>query len=264
MVNTSCMTTASGRAAIRMRTWPAPRIIFAARLQQQGIGRGDRIILWSENRPAWVAAFWGCVLRGVAVAPIDEHHSIEFLERVERITTPKAIVVGDEMKLPPRADGTPVASFRSRLDHGGRACRRSSGLPRRHGRDPLHVGLAMAASQVGVVITHRNILANIVPVEGEVMKYVKYARPFSPIRFLNLPPLSHMFGQAMAIFIPPMLSGTVIFQRSQASTRDHPADHVAAHLRAGIGTEDPGRAEGVCQRCGPGRPWSRRPPANRR
>ncbi len=44
---------------------------FAARLQQHGIGRGDRIILWSENRPAWVAAFWGCVLRGVA--PVSAH-----------------------------------------------------------------------------------------------------------------------------------------------------------------------------------------------
>src|SRR5574339_9894 len=64
---------------------------FAARLQAHGIGRGDRVILWSENRPACVSSFWGCVLRGVAVAPIDERHSVEFLERVESIVAPKAI-----------------------------------------------------------------------------------------------------------------------------------------------------------------------------
>src|SRR5262249_10236219 len=69
------------------------------------------------------------------------------------------------------------------------------------------------AEPKGVIITHRNILANIVPVEGEVNKYRKYARPFSPIRFLNLLPLSHMFGQAMATFIPPMLPGVVVFMR---------------------------------------------------
>jgi long-chain acyl-CoA synthetase len=46
-----------------------------------------------------------------------------------------------------------------------------------------------------------------------VRKYKKYGRPFRPIRFLNLLPLSHMFGQAMATFVPPMLSGTVIFMR---------------------------------------------------
>ena len=69
------------------------------------------------------------------------------------------------------------------------------------------------AEPKGVVITHRNVLANIVPVEGEVVKYRRYAKPFSPIRFLNLLPLSHMFGQAMATFIPPMLTGIVVFMR---------------------------------------------------
>ena len=44
-------------------------------------------------------------------------------------------------------------------------------------------------------------------------KYRKYGRPFFPIRFLNLLPLSHMFGQAMATFVPPMLQGTVVFMR---------------------------------------------------
>src|ERR1700683_3735364 len=69
------------------------------------------------------------------------------------------------------------------------------------------------AEPKGVIITHRNILANIVPVESEVKKYLRYARPFAPIRFLNLLPLSHMFGQAMATFIPPMLPGVVVFMR---------------------------------------------------
>jgi long-chain acyl-CoA synthetase len=46
-----------------------------------------------------------------------------------------------------------------------------------------------------------------------VVGYRKYGRPFFPIRFLNLLPLSHMFGQAMATFIPPMLPGIVILMR---------------------------------------------------
>src|SRR5439155_26388034 len=69
------------------------------------------------------------------------------------------------------------------------------------------------ADPKGVIITHRNVLANIVPVEREVVKYRKWAKPFAPIRFLNLLPLSHMFGQAMATFIPPMLPGLVVFMR---------------------------------------------------
>ncbi|MGH9346306.1 MAG: AMP-binding protein, partial [Vicinamibacterales bacterium] len=58
------------------------------------------------------------------------------------------------------------------------------------------------------------VLANIVPVEREVAKYRPYAWPFLPLRFLNLLPLSHLFGQSLAASIPPMVRGTVIFTRS--------------------------------------------------
>jgi long-chain acyl-CoA synthetase len=52
-----------------------------------------------------------------------------------------------------------------------------------------------------------------VPIEKEVAKYRNWGRPFFPLRFLNLLPLSHMFGQAMATFVPPMLPGVVVFMR---------------------------------------------------
>lgn len=187
---------------------------FAAKLQAAGIGRGDRIILWSENRPAWVAAFWGCVLRGVAVAPIDEHHSTEFLDRVLRITQAKVIAVGDEVKLP-ALDGGPAVWRLSELDWKSVDAQFEEAPAQPDDIAEILFTSGATAEPKGVVITHRNILANVVPVEREVLKYRKYARPFSPIRFLNLLPLSHMFGQAMAMFIPPMISGTVVFQRSQ-------------------------------------------------
>ena len=63
----------------------------------------------------------------------------------------------------------------------------------------------------GVVITHGNVLANIEPVEREIQKYLRYERIFHPLRFLNLLPLSHVFGQMLGIFIPPLLAGTVVF-----------------------------------------------------
>jgi len=187
---------------------------FAARLQAAGIGPGDRVVLWSENRPAWVAAFWGCVLRGVAVAPIDEHHSTDFLERVETITQPKALLLGDEVRVAPRERAWPVWRL-SELDWTSEGTRFDEVENGPEATAEILFTSGATSAPKGVVITHRNILANIVPVEREVLKYIKYTKPFSPIRFLNLLPLSHMFGQAMALFIPPMINGTVVFQRSQ-------------------------------------------------
>ena len=39
---------------------------FAALLAQRGIGPGDRVLLWAENSAEWIAAFYGCMLRGRA------------------------------------------------------------------------------------------------------------------------------------------------------------------------------------------------------
>ena len=86
------------------------------------------------------------------------------------------------------------------------------------------------------------MLANIVPVEREVLKYRKWGKPFFPLRFLNLLPLSHMFGQAMATFIPPMLPGVVVFMRGYNPVRHRRADQVAPDLGAGVGAEDSRRA----------------------
>ena len=70
-----------------------------------------------------------------------------------------------------------------------------------------------------MVITHRNLVANLEPVAGEIAKYRKYAGPFLPLRILNLLPLSHLFGQSLALLhLPPLIpaSGRVHFRTTSA------------------------------------------------
>ena len=73
---------------------------FAAKLYAQGIGKGDKVMFWSENRPEWVAAFWGCVVASVIVVPIDYRASADFLQRVQGKVSARAILIGDEVRLP--------------------------------------------------------------------------------------------------------------------------------------------------------------------
>ena len=55
---------------------------FAEWLQGQGIAAGEKIVIWSENRPEWIAAFWGCLLAQVVVVPVDYRASEDLLRRV--------------------------------------------------------------------------------------------------------------------------------------------------------------------------------------
>jgi len=180
---------------------------FAARLHEAGIAKDEKVILYGENRPEWIIALWGCLLAGVVAVPIDYRSAPEFVQRIDGIVQARAILAGDEVTLP---ENPKIWKLASLTDGQGDAD--AASITKDQLAEILFTSGATAEPK-GVLITHRNILANIVPVEGEVNKYKRYAKPFHPIRFLNLLPLSHMFGQAMATFIPPMLPGVVIFMR---------------------------------------------------
>ncbi len=212
---------------------------FGARLHDIGLAQGDKAVFWCENRPEWIVAFWGCVLEGIVVVPIDYRASPDFLTRVARIVAARLVLVGQDV--PAASVGGPFVVWKlHELDWdapagvgAGLHPSTRSGWPEPvEGRaGPAKVSKddvaeiiftsGATADPKGVIITHRNVLANIVPVEREVLKYRRWGRPFFPLRFLNLLPLSHMFGQAMATFIPPMLPGTVVFMRGY-----NPADIV--------------------------------------
>jgi len=210
----------------------------AARLRAKGITKGQSVAIWSENRAEWIIALWGCLLEGVVLVPIDYRASAEFLLRVAGIVDARAILVGDAVDRDSLSDARPIwhlSELRGKDDFRLKAEATESHKASEATAELVSPKPSQEASEAkaddvaeiiftsgataepkGVIITHRNILANIVPIEREVAKYKKWAKPFQPIRFLNLLPLSHMFGQAMATFVPPMLPGVVVFTRSYA------------------------------------------------
>src|SRR5205085_9942157 len=55
---------------------------LAVRLRLAGVGKGDKVVLWSENRTEWIAAFWACLLVGAIVVPVDYRTSSKFVLRI--------------------------------------------------------------------------------------------------------------------------------------------------------------------------------------
>src|SRR3954467_9336056 len=74
---------------------------FAARLAAAGLVKGDTVLFWSENRPEWIAALWGCLLQGVVAVPIDFRSSEDYLRRVARIVRARILLTGDDVHFVP-------------------------------------------------------------------------------------------------------------------------------------------------------------------
>jgi len=70
---------------------------FAARLADAGVRKGDAVVFWSENRPEWIVAFWGCLLSGIVVVPIDYRSSPEFLARISRKVAARLVLIGEDV-----------------------------------------------------------------------------------------------------------------------------------------------------------------------
>ncbi len=213
---------------------------FARRLSAAGLGKDDKVVFWGENRPEWVVCYWGCLISGIVVVPIDYRSSADFVEKVRRLVDARIVLAGDDVPMGGAASTTPGVEWWHFADIDWRADGPMPAVPASRD-DVVQIIFTSGATAEpkGVVIRHRNVLANIVPVEREIAKYRGYARPFHPIRFLNLLPLSHMFGQSMATNIPPMVRGTVIFTRSFNPHDLLRSDSRTARVGAGVRAEDP-------------------------
>ena len=184
---------------------------FARELEARAIGKGDAVVLWGDGSAEWTAAFLGCILRGVVAVPIDAISTAEFATRVAQDIHAKLIVAS--AKIGGSAGPAPVLLLEML---SATIAPRS---PEPYPSPPIARGDALemiftsgtTAEPRGVVISHGNVLANIEPLETEIRKYLRWERFFHPLRFLNLLPLSHIFGQMMGLFIPPLLGATVIY-----------------------------------------------------
>src|SRR5712692_822792 len=199
-------------------------------LKQRSIRTGDRVLLWGPNSAEWMAAFWGCLLRGAVAVPMDDGATPGFAARVARETSARLIFASEgkpvldpaipTLNLEDLAD-TPSDPYVVVASHHDP---RQAPLPiyQSLADEPItrnHIAQILFTSGTtaeprGVVLTHGNFLANLEPLERGIDPYRKYERLFHPLRFVSLVPLSHVFGQFMTLFVPPLLGATVVFEPS--------------------------------------------------
>jgi long-chain acyl-CoA synthetase len=191
---------------------------FARELEARGIAKGDAVLLWAENSAEWAVVFWGCLLRGAVVVPIDRVSTRDFSSRVTHQMKAKLVVYSEGAQ----ANGLDIPSLAVESIPAAIARHSDSSYasPQISRQDILEIVFTSGttAEPRGVVITHGNVLANIEPLEREIKKYLRYERIFHPLRFLNLLPLSHIFGQMLALFIAPILGANTIFRESLKPT----------------------------------------------
>jgi long-chain acyl-CoA synthetase len=221
------------RRGYRREIWTYAQLTEAATtcahlLSERGVRTGDRVILWAPNSFEWMAAFWGCLLRGAVAVPLDDGATVEFASRVARETQAKAVFAarGKPEILLRAGDAdsgntssiclddltrTENSSWRAKISDFAQLA--DEPITRNHIAEILFTS-GTTAEPRGVVLTHGNFLANLEPLARGIDPYRKYEKWMHPLRFVSLVPLSHVFGQVMALFVPPLLGATTVLELS--------------------------------------------------
>ena len=184
---------------------------LARELEKLGVSKGDRVIVKAENGPWWIAIFFGTLLRGAILVPLDEGSTDDFLQRVQIQVDARLVISSHRVPLAAHISQVLFAELTASA-----LLQPSSDCPypdsSRSDIAEIIFTSGTTAQPKGVCLTHQNILVNLEPIEREMTKYLKWERFFHPIRFLTPPASqSRIRSIPMGMFIPQLLGGEVFF-----------------------------------------------------
>jgi long-chain acyl-CoA synthetase len=173
------------------------------KLQSLGVTKGDRVALISENRPEWAIAFLAITSMGAVAVPLDAMQRREEIVPLLDDSESKAVILS--RKFVETIQGTRTEGRIILMEEFDK-------LPSVVNRQPSAVGLEDLASIVytsgttgspkGVMLTHGNIMSNVVTVASLFDLGVGD-------NFLSVLPLHHTF-ETTAGFLAPFYKGCTI------------------------------------------------------
>jgi long-chain acyl-CoA synthetase len=201
------------RPFFRTRTWryrDLGRIVpQAARvLQDAGVAKGDRVILWAVNRPEWGIGFLAVAHVGAASVPLDVRHTVDFGQKIVAQTGARLVLASRQTDASARQLGLPVLWVESLVDQA----RHCEPVPAAT-IDPDDLAEIVFTSGTtgepkGAMLSHRNLLFS----ATTMTKVLPFGRED---RLLSVLPLSHLYEQVIGFMAPLVVGASIVYPVSR-------------------------------------------------
>ena len=189
-----------------------------------GLVQGDRVVLWAENRPEWMAVWMGAVIAGISIVPVDFLVTEKECLNIIKITRAKAFfysrtkkefadsLAGEGLKMSalvcigPKEDGSEAEYYSFGTDASGQTLPDPDSISPDHPASIVYTSGTTGVAK-GVTLSHKNIIAN-------ASAAVRILEPVPTDVFIDVLPLHHTYPTTCC-FIAPLCVGvtTVIVEK---------------------------------------------------
>jgi long-chain acyl-CoA synthetase len=180
--------------------------LFARRLREMGLVPGDKVMILSENRPEWAAAYFGIALAGAVSVPVLTDFSAEQIGNIAAHAGISAVCLSD--KTAPRAGGigpVPVINF-DRFEQfisGPPGVQAGFQVSEDNMASIIYTSGTTGQSK-GVMLSHRNLVYTAVTTRTIFKVYPRD-------RFLSIITLAHAFECTMGMLIAVMSGASTTY-----------------------------------------------------
>lgn len=184
---------------------------IACFLSENKIQKGDKVVLLAPNSPYWICVFWGAILRGAVIVPLNTQSTPEMIQKVLDSTQTKIIFktihhkqdFSNDLKvceielIPEYASNFDISNFKeNELKENDLA--------------QIMYTSGTTGDPKGVMLTHKNLHSNAISVSKLI--------PITPKdRLLSILPLSHIFEQTAGFLTPFNQGAHIIYAHSPAA-----------------------------------------------
>ncbi len=198
----------------------------AAFLEAHGVGKGDCVAVCAPNSPYWACLFWGCLLRGVVIVPLNIQSTDAMIAKIIEQTGAKFLFTTRGMALggSPRGNALEVLLKQAvpsctslelaLLDEIIAPYAGKNIEPIKTLSDDLIEILYTSGTTgepKGVMLTHRNLMTNLHAIQQCLMLKEQHER------VLSILPLSHILEQMVGFLLPFSCGATIVYAHSHGA-----------------------------------------------
>ena len=171
-------------------------------LAKNGVEPGDRVLIWGPNSSWWAVAYWGIIIRGAIVVPVDFMSDLTRADSIQNLTKTKVVL---QSRFKPERMTTVTSLLLEDLQYLLEKTQPIGKLASIAPEDTAQLiyTSGTTGNPKGVILSHKNLVANMTQINRQVPIIT------SKFCFLSLLPLSHMF-ELMGGFFTPLYRGAAI------------------------------------------------------